>query len=211
MVIIQDMKFGFNDGDLINISSWTLGQGEHCLFLGNSGSGKTTLLHLLAGLIRPNKGNISISGTELTQLSSTKLDRFRGRNIGLIFQSAHLIDVLSVKDNLLLTQYLADLPKDVKRIEEVLNELNIGHKLNARVYELSQGEMQRVTIARALLNKPKLLLADEPTSSLDDENCEVVVSQIIRQAEKNNATLIISTHDGRIKSRFQHHLKLGKS
>ncbi len=208
MVDIQNIKFGYLDRVVVNISSWSLGQGEHCLFLGNSGSGKTTLLHLLAGLLKPDQGHISIGSTDITRLSSTKLDRFRGRQIGLIFQSAHLIDVLSVKDNLLLTQYLAGLPKDVKRVEEVLEELNLGHQINAKIYALSQGEMQRVTIARALLNKPQILLADEPTSSLDDENCERVISQIVRQAEKNRATLIISTHDQRIKSRFDNHLLL---
>jgi len=186
-----------------------LSQGEHSLFLGNSGSGKTTLLHLLAGLLKPQSGDIEIDGTSITRLKTSGMDLFRGRNIGLIFQAAHMIDALSVKDNLLLTQYLAGLPRDENRITEVLTGLNLGQKLNSMVYELSQGEAQRATIARAMLNKPAVILADEPTSSLDDDNCDKVINMIIKQANQNNATLIISTHDQRIKSKFSNFLKIG--
>lgn len=209
MISIDGLKFGYNGKEIINLPQWNLSQGEHSLFLGNSGSGKTTLLHLLAGLLKPQSGDIEIDGTAITRLKTSGMDLFRGRNIGLIFQTAHMIDALSVKDNLLLTQYLAGLPRDENRIREVLTGLNLGQKLNSMVYELSQGEAQRATIARAMLNKPAVILADEPTSSLDDDNCDKVINMIIEQANRNNATLIISTHDQRIKSKFSNFLKIG--
>lgn len=209
MISIDGLKFGYNGKEIINLPQWNLSQGEHSLFLGNSGSGKTTLLHLLAGLLKPQSGDIEIDGTSITRLKTSGMDLFRGRNIGLIFQAAHMIDALSVKDNLLLTQYLAGLPRDENRITEVLTGLNLGQKLNSMVYELSQGEAQRATIARAMLNKPAVILADEPTSSLDDDNCDKVINMIIKQANQNNATLIISTHDQRIKSKFSNFLKIG--
>lgn len=209
MISIDGLKFGYNGKEIINLPQWNLSQGEHSLFLGNSGSGKTTLLHLLAGLLKPQSGDIEIDGTSITRLKTSGMDLFRGRNIGLIFQAAHMIDALSVRDNLLLTQYLAGLPRDENRITEVLTGLNLGQKLNSMVYELSQGEAQRATIARAMLNKPAVILADEPTSSLDDDNCDKVINMIIKQANQNNATLIISTHDQRIKSKFSNFLKIG--
>ena len=209
MISIDGLKFGYNGKEIINLPQWNLSQGEHSLFLGNSGSGKTTLLHLLAGLLKPQSGDIEIDGTSITRLKTSGMDLFRGRNIGLIFQAAHMVDALSVRDNLLLTQYLAGLPRDENRITEVLTGLNLGQKLNSMVYELSQGEAQRATIARAMLNKPAVILADEPTSSLDDDNCDKVINMIIKQANQNNATLIISTHDQRIKSKFSNFLKIG--
>jgi putative ABC transport system ATP-binding protein len=211
MVKLNNLSFGYNGKPIVTINNWNLNQGEDCLFLGHSGCGKTTLLHLLAGLLKPNQGQIEIAGTDITRLSADRLDLFRGRHIGLIFQTAHMIDALSVKDNLMLAQYLAGLPKDLERIREILEDLGIGNKLNSRIHELSQGETQRVTIARAMLNKPDVILADEPTSSLDDRNCDKVTDLIIRQAAKYKATLVISTHDQRIKSKFSKTLILEKS
>jgi putative ABC transport system ATP-binding protein len=209
MIHIEQLAFRYDRQVILHIPYWQLQQGEQCLFLGNSGSGKSTLLHLLAGLLQPHTGTITIAHTQLHRLKSAQMDAFRGKNIGLVFQKPHLVGAMSVRENLLLAQYAASLPVDARRADDVLNELNLSHRKGAKVYQLSQGEAQRVTIARALLNKPKVILADEPTSSLDDDNCEAVLGLLQKQANKYGATLAISTHDQRIKNRFSKHLHLG--
>jgi putative ABC transport system ATP-binding protein len=163
---------------------------------------------MLGGLLRPYKGHVIIDGHDLTSLRKDGLDKFRGQNIGLVFQKPHLIQSLNVKENLLAAQFFAGLDQDNHRINEVLDELNMGHKIHAPVYSLSQGEAQRVSIARAMLNKPKVILADEPTSSLDDDNCTAVINLLEEQAAKCGAALVISTHDQRLKDRVSTHLVL---
>jgi putative ABC transport system ATP-binding protein len=192
----------------LNIPELQILEGHNYLFLGNSGSGKTTLLHILAGLIKPQEGEVILADTNITQLRTHQMDHFRGNNLGLIFQKSHLISALTVLENLLLAQYLGGIKKDTKRIQDVLSDLNVQHKKSAKIYELSQGEAQRISIARAMLNKPKIILADEPTSSLDDENCERVIEMLQNQASQYNATMVITTHDHRIKKRFEKSLML---
>jgi putative ABC transport system ATP-binding protein len=211
MIQIEQLEFSYGHQTILHIPQWQLQQGEHCLFLGKSGSGKSTLLHLLAGLIKPSKGTVIIANTRLSGLKPSEADSFRGKNIGLVFQKPHLVGAMSVQENLLLAQYAAGLPADTKRADNVLEELNLSHRKYARVYQLSQGEAQRVTIARALLNKPRIILADEPTSSLDDDNCEAVLQLLQTQAARYQATLAISTHDQRIKGRISTHLHLGST
>jgi putative ABC transport system ATP-binding protein len=209
MIQINQLEFSYSGKPILHIPQWEIEQGKHCLFLGKSGSGKSTLLHLLAGLLKPLKGSIVVGNMRLSSLKPSEADAFRGNNIGLVFQKPHLIAAMSVRENLLLAQYAAGLPVDTSRADKVLDELNLAHRKEAKIYQLSQGEAQRVSIARALLNKPKVILADEPTSSLDDENCEAVLHILQKQALNYNATLAISTHDQRIKSRITHHLQLG--
>lgn len=178
------------------------------LLLGESGSGKTTLLHLLGGLLKVTVGTIEVAGTNLAILSETALDRFRGRHYGFIFQRNHLIQALSVKKNLLMAPFLAGLPQDEARVAAVLGALNLSDKKNARINQLSQGQAQRVAIGRAILNKPDVILADEPTSALDDQNCERVAQLLLQVASDNNATLIVATHDQRLKSKIQNRIQL---
>ncbi len=208
MIEIKRLKFSYGETPILNIDELLIPYGEDCLFLGNSGSGKTTLLHILAGLIKPMEGEVILAEENITNLKTHEMDDFRGRNIGLIFQKHHLVHALSVIENLLLAQYLGGLPKDLNRIYQALDDVNVLHRKKAKVYELSQGEAQRVSIARAMLNKPKIILADEPTSSLDDENCERVIELLQYQAEKYDATMVITTHDQRIKKRFENSITL---
>jgi ABC-type lipoprotein export system ATPase subunit len=170
MIRTQSLEFSYNGDKLFRFRDLNLEQGSQWLILGTSGSGKTTLLHLLSGLLKAAGGKIEIAGKDLTAMTETQRDAFRGKEMGLVFQKAHLIDVLSVEDNLKLAQYMAGLPTDKGRIKEALEELQLGHKLTSKPYELSQGEQQRVCIARAVLNKPSVLFADEPSASLDDLN-----------------------------------------
>ncbi|WOK06954.1 ATP-binding cassette domain-containing protein [Imperialibacter roseus] len=208
MISVQSVIYTYGPDKHLAFPDWEVEQGKHSLILGGSGCGKTTLLHLLAGLRTPTGGIVKTAGQVLSELGGHRMDVFRGKHIGLIFQKPHLLSVLTVEDNLLLAQYMAELPQNKKRIRDVLDVLNLSDRRNAKVYELSQGEAQRIAIARAVLNKPKVILADEPTASLDDDNSEKVLNILEEQANVYNATLVIATHDQRVKSRFPHQLKL---
>lgn len=208
MISLQNLSYHYGPAKRIAFPDWEVAQGKHCLILGGSGSGKTTLLHILAGLRKQTDGTVKVAGESLAALKGHRMDVFRGKNIGLIFQQPHLLGALTVQDNLLLAQYMAELPQDKQRIAQVLEALHLADRQQARVYELSQGEAQRIAIARAMLNKPKVVLADEPTASLDDENSNKVLDILEEQAALHNATLIIATHDKRVKDRISHQLKL---
>lgn len=207
MIDVREIKtntlsHSHKNGHTITFPPFILKQGQPCLITGKSGSGKTTLLHLLCGLLRPQKGAVHIFGTPIYQLSNRALDHFRGTSIGIIFQKPHLLPSLTVQENLTLAQILAGLKKDTERQHNLLNKLGILEKANSYPVQLSQGQAQRVAIARALINRPKLLVADEPTSSLDDSNAESVLNLLIAQTIDNETSLIIATHDQRIKSRI---------
>lgn len=191
----KDLKIRFND--------WEVTQGEHWLVLGESGSGKSTLLNIITGLLKPTHGEVLINHQNLYRLNRNKIDQFRARNVGLVFQKPHLIHSLTVLENLLITQTFAGLREDKKRIDEVLVQLGIEQKINEYPNKLSVGQLQRVSIARAVLNKPKIIFADEPTSSLDDSNTEKVLGLLINQASIEKASLIIATHDKRVKSKIE--------
>lgn len=202
MISIKSVSHQYGTAPALNFADWQVKNGEQWLLLGQSGSGKTTLLHILTGLLKPTNGEIKINETNLYALSSKKLDEFRGQHIGIVFQQPHLIKSLNVTENLLLAQSFAGLVTNKSRIEEVLASLDMAHKKNAYPQELSQGQLQRVTIARAVINKPTLLIADEPTSSLDDKNAEAVLALLKEQSQLNQATLVVATHDKRVKDAF---------
>jgi ABC-type lipoprotein export system ATPase subunit len=208
MIQVSGLQYQYPKGKEIRFPDFTAHRGEHLLLLGDSGSGKTTLLHLLGGLLKVSMGTIVVADTNLASLTEAELDRFRGRHYGFIFQRNHLIQALSVKKNLLMAPFLAGLPQDEQRVDAVLQELQLGDKKNARINQLSQGQAQRVAIGRAILNKPDLILADEPTSALDDQNCERVAQLLLQVALENNATLIVATHDQRLKSKIQNRIQL---
>ena len=154
----------------------------------------------MGGLLRVQEGAILIKGQDLSKLSDAQADRFRGRYMGFIFQRNHLISALSVKNNLLMAPYLAGIPPDERRVDEVLAQLDLSDKKNAHIHHLSQGQAQRVAIARAVLNKPAVLFADEPTSALDDTNCDHVIRLLLGVSHQNQCTLVIATHDQRLRS-----------
>ncbi len=181
---------------------------ETLLVLGQSGVGKTTLLHILAGILKPAKGEVLINDTSLYKQSSNALDTFRGQNIGLVFQKPHFVNAISARENLILAQTMANRPIDKKRIDGLMDQLNISNRAAAKTYRMSQGEQQRLSIARAIVNNPKLILADEPTSALDDNNCNEVVNLLKYQAESVNAALVIVTHDNRLKALFPNQIEL---
>jgi putative ABC transport system ATP-binding protein len=200
MVAVSSLAYQYRPEKQIFFPDFTVETGKSLLLLGNSGSGKTTLLHLMAGLLRIQRGHVQIAGLDLSKISESQVDKFRGRHIGLIFQRHHLISALTVRKNLLMAPFLAGVPHDDDRVDEVLARLGLWEKKRAKISELSQGEAQRVAIARAILNKPEVILADEPTSALDDFNCERVMNLLLNVSEQNQSTLIVATHDHRLKS-----------
>jgi putative ABC transport system ATP-binding protein len=173
---------------------------QQLLILGPSGTGKTTLLHLLGGLLSPTHGDIVIGNTSLSSLRGHKLDTFRGQKIGIIFQRPHFVRSVSALDNLLLVQHIAGRKADRQQAMSLLNRLNIGHKAGQLTQTLSLGEQQRLAIARALINHPEVILADEPSSSLDDQHCAQMIELLMQVATENHAALLIVTHDNRIKA-----------
>lgn len=208
MFYLQNLTHAYAGATVLNVASWQAEQGAQWLMLGPSGSGKTTLLHVLAGILRPTSGQVTVADQDLTALSPAALDRFRGKHVGIVFQRLHLIDSLTVLNNLLLAQYMAGEPQDAARVRELLASLDLAEKASARPHELSHGQAQRVAVARAVVNKPKLLLADEPTSNLDDTRCVQVLDLLLAQAKACGATLVIATHDQRIKSRVPNQYEL---
>jgi putative ABC transport system ATP-binding protein len=208
MVETQNLKYAYKNGEQFSFPDINVQPGEHSLILGPSGIGKTTLLYLLAGLLQPTSGKISIAGTELNTLSRVEIDRFRGENIGLIFQQYHFIKSLNVSDNLKLRQSYPKNTKDEERRLNLSKRLGINDFLNKRVATLSQGQQQRLSIALGLIHKPKIILADEPTSNLDDKNCEKVLELLKEEASICGSSLIIITHDHRIKSHFKNQITL---
>ena len=209
MFLIRDLRHAYGLDDVLQIRDWQAEQGEHWLVIGASGSGKTTLLHILAGLLRPTFGKVVVAGHPLPRLKTRALDRFRGRHIGIVLQRLHLIDSLTIEDNLLLAQYFASLPSDRDRVREVLDTLELGRYARRYPHELSFGQAQRAAVARAVVNRPTLVLADEPTSNLDDAHAQRTIELIESQASACRATLLIATHDARIQSRFRNHFRLG--
>lgn len=209
MFAIQQLKHSYGAQEVLRVEAWSAPQGEQWLMLGPSGSGKTTLLHVLAGILRPSAGSTSIAGQDLHALSAAELDRFRGRNIGIVLQRLHLLPSLTVAENVQLTQFLAGLPQDHARVHEVLAGLDLADKAAVRPHELSHGQAQRAAIARAVVNRPRLLLADEPTSNLDDARCAQALDLLLSQAAACGATLVIATHDQRVKARIANHFQLG--
>ena len=208
MLETQNLRFSYDGSRELLFPDIQCGKGEQWLLLGQSGSGKTTFLHLLGGLLSPKNGSITVGETDIAAMKNTALDKFRGQNIGIIFQTAHFVKSLTVEENLLLAQQLAGVKMDKTLISHFLNKLNIAHKLKSKPDELSVGEAQRVAIARALINAPSVILADEPTSALDDQNTEEVIQLLESTAAEVGATLLIVTHDARLKSYFKNQILL---
>jgi putative ABC transport system ATP-binding protein len=173
-------------------------RGRSVAILGASGSGKTTALMALAGIRAPASGEIVVEGTVLWGLSATQRDLFRGRRIGLVFQSFHLIDAVSVATNLALAARCAGLPPDSGRMDQLLETLQIAELRRRRADRISHGQAQRVAIARALFNKPAVVFADEPTSALDDASTGRLLALLKEASATEGAGLVIATHDRRV-------------
>ena len=208
MIQTSKLSYQYRGGNEMSFPDMAIAQGEHCLILGTSGTGKTTLLHLLSGLLSPKRGSIHIKDTAIEKMSESALDAFRGKHIGIVFQVPHFVAALTVSENLQLAQKLPGNKVDKIKIKQILDQLHLGHKLDAYPSNLSQGEKQRASIARAIINGPAVIFADEPTSALDDKNTTEVTALLQQTAVENKATLIIVTHDNRLKAAFENKIIL---
>ncbi|MDR1161199.1 MAG: ATP-binding cassette domain-containing protein [Tannerellaceae bacterium] len=197
-LVTENIQYSYHQDRVFRFPDILCEKGEHLLITGQSGCGKTTLLHLIAGLLRPDKGAVYVRGKEITRMKNKDLDRHRGREVGIVFQIPHFIKSLTAEENLLMPTFLSRLPVDKAYLDTLFESLHIAHCRSSRTNEMSQGELQRLSIARAVVNKPSLILADEPTSSLDDTNCREAISLLRSQSEKLQAGLVIVTHDKRL-------------
>lgn len=208
MIKTTNLTFAYNPQTIFRFPDLFCQQKESLLITGNSGKGKTTLLHLLGGLLRPTGGDIEIDGTQLGGLSDNQLDRFRGNNIGMVLQDSHFVASLSVLENISLAAWLSTGKRADDKAMKLLSELQLADQASKYTSALSIGQKQRVSIARALINEPKLLLADEPTSSLDDENALIVANLLQSLSAEYGAALVIVTHDHRLKEKFPNSVAL---
>ncbi len=209
VVRVRDLEFRYREGDFrLRIPELDVAPASSAAFVGPSGSGKTTLLHLIAGIVTPRSGRIETSGVEVTALTESERRDFRIQNIGLVFQEFELLEYLSVLDNVLLAYRIntaLELTKEViERARAIADQVGIGDKLDRYPRQLSQGERQRVAVCRAVLTKPSLLMADEPTGNLDPLNKGRVLDILFDYAEVSGAALLTVTHDQDLLERFEH-------
>jgi len=205
---IHELRHEYAGRTVLHVPQWSVPKGEASLVIGPSGSGKSTLIGIIAGLVSASGGTVSVDGKQISAFGALERDAFRARHIGLVPQTLHLIGVVSVRDNLRIAQRLAGLVRDDGAIDACLASLGIASLARSKARDLSVGEAQRVAIARAVVNRPSLILADEPTSALDDANCEKALALLTGQAQACGATLVIATHDQRIRDRFPRRLEL---
>jgi ABC-type lipoprotein export system ATPase subunit len=198
---LRDVAFRYPgaEGFSLEINRLSVPEGDSVALVGPSGSGKATLLALLAGILRPSSGRIRVHGTDLDLLDDRRLRQFRIRDVGQVFQSFELLPYLSVVENVMLPRYIRQTGKSTRQsgqdAMQLLSEMGLAHKAHARPGELSQGEQQRVAVCRAMLNRPAILLADEPTGNLDQDNTQNVVTLLLDMARQHDSTLIMVTHD----------------
>ena len=207
MIEVKDLYFSRNDGDnkqnILNQLDLFVPAAQHLALLGDSGSGKTTFLHVLAGLLQADSGSVSVNNQQLSLLNETELALYR-RKIGLIFQHYQLLDCLTVKQNILF-QHKLNYPKQAaNEFDHLVNELGLQGKLDALPHQLSGGEQQRVGIARALVNKPQIIFADEPTGNLDQKRSHQVVKLLTELCSERQINLVMVTHSHQLTDYFDH-------
>jgi len=199
---VENLTKIYNSGEVsvkaLDNVSFSVKKGEFVAVIGPSGSGKSTLLHIIGGVDRPTSGKVFIENTDIYSLNETKLAIFRRRQIGLIYQFYNLIPVLNVEENITLPLLLDEQKVDKNQLEELLKTLNLADRAKHLPNQLSGGQQQRVSIGRALINRPAIMLADEPTGNLDSKNGAEIMN-LLRLSNKNyNQTLILITHDQNI-------------
>lgn len=208
MLKTKGVTFSYEQDSLISFPDLELRTGENLLILGESGVGKTTFIQIIAGLLKPKTGLVELNGTNYHKLTQKKLDQFRGKHIGVVFQKPHFVRNISILENIMLSLYLSKNNQEPKEISHLLGQLGLKNKANSLADQLSQGEQQRAAIALAAAKKPDIILADEPTSSLDNSNCSKTINLLKKQALSNKSQLIIITHDQRLKDQFKNQITL---
>ncbi len=207
-ISLQNLKFSYGETEVLNISDFRVLPQEFVFLYGASGSGKSTLLELLAGVLKTQNGELHSFGEALHLKSNTQLDQFRAENIGYIFQSFNLIPYLSVTENIQLPLMFLNKKIDQQRFDQLISSLELGAYVNRRVTDLSVGQQQRVAVARALMKKPKLILADEPTSALDYNHREKFLQLLFQICLADKTTVVFVSHDRTIEKLFHRSVAL---
>ena len=208
MLLLKDIQKAFIEPDgtrlpILRIEEFRVARGEQMLLVGRSGSGKTTLLHVIAGISRADQGVVEIAGRDITQLTEAGRDRFRAEKIGYVFQTFNLLPAFSALENVLLGMTFTRSATNVERARELLNRVGLGQRLTHRPAALSVGEQQRVAVARALANKPQILLADEPTANVDTGHQQQIVDLIRETCREEEVALVMVTHTPEIRAQFE--------
>ena len=213
MLNISDLKKAFIEPNghrlpILDVPHFEAQAGEQLALVGRSGCGKTTLLHTIAGISRPDAGNVRIDGVDIVRLPEAGRDRFRSENIGYVFQTFNLLPGFTALENVLLGMTFSSRHKDHARARNLLQRVGLDSRAHHKPTALSVGEQQRVAVARSLANRPKLLLADEPTASVDQSNQTQVIELIRRSCEEEQVTLIVVTHAADVANQFDRVVRL---
>ena len=208
MIALDNLNFEYpQTGFRLAVESLEIARGEKVAVVGPSGSGKTTLLNLIAGILIPDSGSVTVNDIQVSQLSDAQRRNFRIANVGFVFQQFELIGYLSVFDNIrlayLINNSLSETAETGERVKQLAEAVGIADKLRRPIHQLSQGEQQRVAICRALLTNPDLILADEPTGNLDPDNKQRILDVLFEQVDHGGQTLLVITHDMEIVERFE--------
>lgn len=194
--------------DVLDVPGFVLAAGEQAALEGSSGSGKSTLLHVISGIMRPDSGTVIVAGTDITRLSEGSRDRLRADALGLVFQQFNLLPGFTALENVLVAMSFASGRPDRARGTKLLEAVGLGHRLHHKPAELSMGQQQRVAVARALANRPKVILADEPTASVDAANQQQVVDLLTNTCREHGVALLVVTHEPEVARQFPRRLKL---
>lgn len=206
--LIKTLHGGGHKVEILKSIDLTIPTGQFIAITGHSGSGKTTLLSLIAGLDAPTDGEINIDGQDITKLNEDELALLRGNRFGFIFQNFHLIPTLTALENVVLSLELNNTPGATKKSEDLLSKVGLGDRLNHYPAQLSGGEQQRLSIARAFVNEPDIILADEPTGNLDSKNSDHIMNLIQELHQIKQATIILVTHESQVANQSQRILTL---
>ena len=211
MLICENLSFSIDGHKLISDINFNIKNQKDLLITGPSGVGKTTLLSILCGLQKPTEGNIKYNNINLYDLKEDKIDDFRGKQLGIVFQNFNLINSFTIKQNLDLANTVST-SQENDHLYKLLQRIGLAEKSHLQVSKLSTGEKQRLAVARAFIGNPKWVFCDEPTSSLDDKNTDIIVNLIKEESLRSKASLILITHDKRVRSilNFSQILNLGE-
>ena len=208
MLLLKDVRKSFREPDgsklpILHIPEFRVSAGEQMVLVGKSGSGKTTLLHVIAGIAKPDSGKVEVDGRDITQMPEWARDRFRAEKLGYVFQTFNLLSGFSALENVLLGMSFGSGRADPARAEQLLERVGLTHRLTHKPGMLSVGEQQRVAVARALANRQKLLLADEPTANVDSGHQQQIIDLIRETCREENVALVLVTHTPEVAEQFE--------
>ncbi|TWT90814.1 putative ABC transporter ATP-binding protein [Pseudobythopirellula maris] len=207
MLLLEGVKKSYREPDgselpILDIPRFAVDEGEQVVIRGRSGCGKTTMLNTIAGLTTVDAGSVSVKGVELTRLTEAGRDRFRARQIGYVFQTFNLLAAFSALENVMLGMTFTGQTRDAARARDLLDRVGLGHRMHHKPAAMSVGEQQRTAVARALANKPVLLLADEPTANIDPSNQQQVIDLLRTVCEEEKVAMLLVTHSPEVSGQF---------